>query len=101
MKKNKNQITNVLPDFDIYISNYINDINNLNIKLKEEKYNFLLIKLNNLIEEEPFKLFKKKHKNWEKNIEKLNNEIKNSYNDLLYEYEELEKIINNPTNEIH
>ncbi len=101
MKKNKNQITNVLPDFDIYISNYINDINNLNIKLKEEKYNFLLIKLNNLIEEEPFKLFKKKHKNWEKNIEKLNNEIKNSYNDLLYEYEELEKTINNPTNEIH
>ena len=101
MKKNKNQITNVLPDFDIYISNYINDINNLNIKLIEEKYNFLLIKLNNLIEEEPFKLFKKKHKNWEKNIEKLNNEIKNSYNDLLYEYEELEKTINNPTNEIH
>ena len=55
------------------------DINIDMINFYKTKYDLTLFKIENLKIEEPLKIFKSKHKKWEKEMENLNNDLNNCY----------------------
>ena len=55
------------------------DINIDMINFYKTKYDLTLFKIENLKVEEPLKIFKSKHKKWEKEMENLNNDLNNCY----------------------
>lgn len=55
------------------------DINIDMINFYKTKYDLTLFKIENLKIEEPLKIFKNKHKKWEKEMENLNNDLNNCY----------------------
>ena len=55
------------------------DINIYMINFYKTKYDLTLFKIENLKIEEPLKIFKSKHKKWEKEMENLNNDLNNCY----------------------
>ena len=67
------------------------DENKIMINFCETNYKYLLSKLNNHISNRPMKIFNKKYKKWEKEKNKLQEEINIAYNDLLDYYKSIEK----------
>ena len=55
------------------------DINIDMINFYKTKYDLTLFKIENWKIEEPLKIFKSKHKKWEKEMENLNNDLNNCY----------------------
>lgn len=55
------------------------DINIDMINFYKTKYDLTLFKIENLKIEEPLKIFKSKHKKWEKEMKNLNNDLNNCY----------------------
>ena len=55
------------------------DINIDMINFYKTKYDLTLFKIENLKIEEPLKIFKSKHKKWEKEMENLNNDLNTCY----------------------
>lgn len=77
--------------------NIINDIindNNINTtKLNEINNDILIQKYENLINNEPIKLFKKKHNKWNNELNEIKKELDNSFNVLYNDYNNIEKTI--------
>ena len=82
MSKKLKVYNNIILDNNINIT----DFNALNNEL-------LLKRLEELNSNEPPKIFKNKHKKWEKEKELLNNEINKSFNNLYDNYKNIENAI--------
>lgn len=80
MNKKLNICNNIIHNNNINITN-LNELNN----------DILLKKYENLINNEPNKLFKKKHNKWQVEVEKLKKEIDQSFNNLYKDYNDIEK----------
>ena len=63
------------------------------IKLYDNKYKMLKRQMIDHEEKEPFKFLKKSHENWEIRKARLNLELDETFNNLIEEYKELEKIL--------
>ena len=82
MSKKLKLIDDIIFDNNTNITN-MNEINN----------EFLIQKLEDLNNNEPSKIFKNKHKKWEKEKELLNDKINESFNNLNENYKNLEQMI--------
>ena len=80
MNKKLNICNNIIHNNNINITN-LNELNN----------DILLKKYEDLINNEPNKLFKKKHNKWQVEVEKLKKEIDQSFNNLYKDYNDIEK----------
>ena len=63
------------------------------IELYDKQSTFLLEKLYELKDNEPWKIFKKAHREWEKTVEKIQTDYKLTFNKYLDECSELEEIM--------
>lgn len=67
------------------------DESNIMSNFYETKYYYNLTNLNNHINNEPLKIFKKKHKKWKEEKYILEKKVNNSYENLLKSYISMEK----------
>lgn len=63
------------------------------IELYKNKYKMLQWEIINHDKEEPLRIFKKAHKNWELKRERLNIELEEVFNNLMEEYEDFDNLI--------
>lgn len=69
------------------------DENKIMTNYYETNYNYKLTIYNNYINNEPLKILKKRHKEWENKKNKLQEEVNTAYNDLLDSYKSIEKTL--------
>lgn len=75
------------------IKDHIKDENKIMTDYYETNYDYKLLKYNNHINNEPLKIFKKRHKKWEEEKEVLLNDINNSFIILNNSYKNIEDYI--------
>lgn len=94
--KKKQEITTEEAFAEIYATSYkfTHDSTLSFINFYNEKCKMLRHEIIEHEENEPFKIFKKTHKNWEIKKDKLETELENTFNNLMEEYAELESLIN-------
>lgn len=63
------------------------------ITFYESKKNRLICQIYEHTKEEPCKFFKKTHKKWQDELDSLNKDLDDTYDKLMEEYKELEKLL--------
>lgn len=69
------------------------DENKIMANFYETSYNYNILLLNKLIDNEPLKIFKKRHKKWEEEKDILNDKVNESFNKLNNTYKSIEDTI--------
>lgn len=69
------------------------DENKIMANFYETSYNYNILLLNKLIDNEPLKIFKKRHKKWEEEKDILNDKVNESFNRLNSTYKSIEDTI--------
>ncbi|MBQ9024187.1 MAG: hypothetical protein IJ105_03080 [Bacilli bacterium] len=69
------------------------DENKIMANFYETSYNYNILLLNKLIDNEPLKIFKKRHKKWEEEKDILNDKVNESFNKLNSTYKSIEDTI--------
>lgn len=80
---------------ELYVSNAINLKNSTmnSAKFYDEKCKFIRKQIYILENEEPFKFFKKSHKNWEDKLQDLKQKYDDSFTNFIEECKELENVM--------
>ncbi len=74
--------------------NFVFESTRLSIKFYEIEYKRLQREMIKLEENEPLKIFKKSHKNWEDKLQDLKQKYDDSFTKYIKECEELENVMN-------
>lgn len=94
MKKKKELSTEeALAEVFATTYNFVFESTRISIKFYENKYKRLQREMIDLEEDEPLKIFKKSHKNWEIKKEQLNNELEKTFNILMEEYNDFGELV--------